>query len=371
MFRFVLFALVLPSLLASTTFAGQVLYLSSNQEKTITCYEIDQDTGGLTKRYTTHLDVSPGAMTFSPDQSFVYAVVGALADGKFGVTTLRRNADDTLGVVATSTLTTRAPYLCTDAAGKYLLAAHYGAGDVTVYRITDGIATSELLDQEKTDKTAHCIEVDPSGRYVFVPHTAPNKVYQFRLDSATGQLTPSTPAFVTGPDEDHYYHQPRHYAHHPKLHMAYTSNERGGGISAWKFDPDRGTLELTQTLSTLPPNYEGTSAGADIWITPDGRFAYVSNRDSTERKEGAHRDTLCGVALDPKSGAMKIVGYYPTPRFPRAFCIDVTGSYVYSAGQGDAKLASYRIDPKTGALESLTTYETGGTPLWVMCAKSR
>ena len=273
-----------------------------------------------------------------------------LRDGKAGVATLKRADDGSLSLLTTATITSRSPYIRIDRTGRYLLAAHYCTGDVAVYRIVDGICTDELLDRKKTERTPHCIEIDPSGRFVFVPHTSPNKVYQFRLDGKTGRLIPNDPPFVDGPDNNHNYHEPRHYAHHPKLNVAYTSNENSGGITAWKFDPAKGTLSRMQTLSTLPADYDGGSAAADIHITPDGRFAYVSNRDITERNEGElTNDTLAGVALDPKTGTMNLIGYFPTAHFPRSFCIDLTGRFVYSAGQLSSTLFAYRIDHKTGS----------------------
>ena len=356
--------------MVSSLQAGQLLYLASTDDKTIVAFEVNGDTGKLTRKLSVDLPGNAGPMAFSPDASYVYAAVTGLEDGKAGVATLKRAKNGSLKLLATANITTRAPYIRADKSGRYLLAAHYGAGDVTTYRIKDGICTDQLLDHKVTEKTAHCIEIDPSGRFIFVPHTSPNKVYQFKLDAETGKLIPNDPPFAVGPDEDHLYHQPRHIAHHPKLKMAFTSNERGGGITAWKFDPKKGTLSKIQTLSTLPPDYEGESAAADIKITPDGRFAYVSNRDVTKRKEGdAGKDSLAGVAIDLDSGRMKIVGHYPTASFPRSFCIDLTGNFIYVAGQRDASLVSYRIDAKTGALEKLATYETGGTPIWVMCGQ--
>ena len=350
--------------------AKQLLYLASTQEKTIVAYEIDEPAGSLTKRFSVNLPGNLGPLAFSPDRSYIYAAMTGLADGKAGVATLRRASNGTLKLLATATITTRAPYIRTDKQGKFLLAAHYGAGDVTVYEIVDGICTDKLLDHKVTEKTAHCIEIDPSGQFVFVPHTSPNKVYQFRLNQSTGQLTPNSPPFVSGPDTEHKYHEPRHYAHHPTLDVAYTSNENGGGITAWRFDPQRGTLSEMQTLSTLPPDYQGGSAAADIQITPNGRFAYVSNRDVTERAEGEPmRDTLAAVALDPNTGRMKLAGYFPTAHFPRSFCIDLTGQFAYSAGQKSATLFAYRIDQSTGRLEHVQTYETGGVPIWVMCGQ--
>jgi len=266
--------------------AGQLLYLASIQDKSIVAYEVNDDTGKLDDKFRVEVPGNPGPLAFSPKEDFLYAAMTGLEGGKAGVATFRRAGDGTLKLAGTATITSRSPYIRTDKSGRYLLAAHYGAGDVTVYRIRDGICTSELLDHQKTERTAHCIEIDPSGRFVFVPHTAPNKVYQFRLDATSGKLIPNDPPFAVGPDEDHQYHQPRHYAHHPKLKIAYTSNERGGGITAWDLDPESGTLSKLQTLSTLPPEFEGSSAAADIHITPDGRFAYVSNRDLTKRPEG-------------------------------------------------------------------------------------
>ena len=350
--------------------AKQLLYLASTQEKTIVAYEVNDETGALTAKFSNDLPGNAGPLTFSPDTSFVYAAVTGLAGGKAGVATLKRADDGSLTMLNTATITSRAPYIRTDKSGRYLLAAHYGAGEVTVYRIVNGISTDELLDQKQTEKTAHCIEVDPSGRFVFVPHTTPNKVYQFRLDQDTGKLIPNDPPFAAGPDENHKYHEPRHFSHHPQLDIAYTSNENGGGITAWKLDTGKGTLTKLQTLSTLPPGYDGSSAAADIRITPNGRFAYVSNRDVTERKAGEPtKDTLAGVALDPNTGLMKIIGHFPTAHFPRSICIDVSGRFVYAAGQNSSSLYAYQIDQSSGELAHFETYETGGVPIWVMCGK--
>ena len=348
----------------------QLLYLASTPDKNIVAYAIDDDSGLLSQKFEVALPGNGGAMAFSPDYKYVYAAMTGLEGNAAGVATFRRNRKGRLKLLGTSKITTRAPYIQVDKSGKFQLAAHYGAGDVTMYRITDGVCTGELLDHHKTARTAHCIEVDPSGQYVFVPHTAPNRVYQFRLDRKAGKLIPNDPPFVDGPDKGHKYHEPRHYAHHPTLNMAYTSNENGGGITSWKFSPKTGRLTRKDTLSTLPPNYDGSSAAADIQITPDGRFAYVSNRDVTKRKKGeAMQDTLTGVAINRKTGAMKIVGHYRTGFHPRATCIDLEGKFFFAAGQRSDDLHTYRINRKTGALEPIKVYKTGGTPIWVMCAE--
>ena len=363
-------ALLGCALLAMTTpvSAEQLLYLASQGGKTITAYEVSAASGELTEKFKVEVPGSPGPLCYSPDGKWLYAATSGPGKDNAGVATYSRAADGTLNLAGTSKITSRTPYIRTSLDGGLLLAADYGNGDVTVYRIKDGICTDELLDQQVTERTAHCVELDRSGRFAFVPHTSPNKVYQFRLDTATGKLTANEPPFAAGPDEDHLYHQPRHIVFHPKLERAYTSNERGGGISVWEFNPQQGTLSLVQTLSSLPPNFAGNSAAADIHLTPDGRFAYVSNRHLAKADEQP-QDTLAAFAVDPKSGRVKAVGHYPTGSLPRSFCIDLDGKFVYSAGQKSGTLDAYKIDQQSGALERIATYETGPVPIWVMCGR--
>ena len=165
-------------------------------------------------------------------------------------------------------------------------------------------------------------EFDRTGKFVYVPHTSPNKVYQYRLNLETGRLTPLKQPWVVGPDEDHQYHQPRHIAFHPTLDMAYTSNERGGGISGYKLNTRNGMLTLSQTLSSLPEGYTGSSAAADIKITPNGNFAYVSNRDTETRDR--HQDSIAAFKIGSK-GKLTRIGTFPTVWFPRSISIDGTG----------------------------------------------
>ena len=346
--------------------AGQLLYLSSGQDKAVTAYTVNPQTGALVPTFRTELPSRPGAMTFSPGAKFIYVAMSE--GGEARVATLQRRKNGSLSMSGVAGLTSEACYIRTDGQGQFLLASHYSAGDVSINRIVDGVCTDELTDHRKTAGQAHCVEFDPSGRFVFVAHTLPNKVYQFRFDRRQGALIPNDPPFVEGPDKNHRYHEPRHYVHHPELDLAYTSGEFGGGITAWKFDPQTGSLTRLKTLSTLMPDSSGKFYAADIQLTPNGRFAYVSNRDQTaDRPAASRQDTLAAFSLDSSTGEMTRVGWFPTPNQPNSFCIDRTGRFLYSAGTDTSTLFAYRIDPQTGRLDHFATYETGPVPIWVMC----
>ena len=137
--------------------ADQLLYLASNRDKKIVAYTVDDETGALGKKFSVDLPGNPGPMAFSPDQSFVYAALSGMENDKVGMATLERADDGSLQLRATSAIASRSDYIRTDLQGRYLLAAHYVAGEVTVYRIVDGLCTDEMLDLVKTDRTAHSI----------------------------------------------------------------------------------------------------------------------------------------------------------------------------------------------------------------------
>jgi 6-phosphogluconolactonase len=255
-----------------------------------------------------------------------------------------------------------------DASGKYLFGAHYGEGEVSVWKINaERQCTGEVSDQHKTATHAHFITTDPTNRFVYVPHTQSNAIFQFAFDAEGGKLTPLDPPLAMGPDSEHQYHQPRHYAHHPTLAMGFTANERGGGISSWKFDSLTGQLSLQKTLSTLPLGWEGNTFAADIKLTPNGRFAYVSNRDGRKLEaDKPYGDSLASFAIDLTTGDMQPIGHTTTARFPRSFCIDTSGNFIYVACELSHQLEAFRVDQNTGTLEKIATYATGKTPIWVL-----
>jgi len=363
MLRIMLVALLL---LAAPAQADQLLYVSCTKDKRIEVHRIAAATGKLTRHSVLELERMPGPMAATVDGRRIYlaAVRRQNRNRTTEILTLERIRGGGLKLLKAQRVASRATYLRVAPGGKFLLTAHYGSGQVVVYRITDGICTGEVVDRHKTQLTAHCIELDRSGAFAFVPHTTPNKIYQFRFDASRGLLRANTPAFVDGPDDQHQYHQPRHIKLHPTLSMAYSSNERGGGISAWRLFAATGKLTRTQTLATLPQDFKGKSAAAEIQLTPNGRFAYVSNRDLARTADGA--DTIAGFAIDAV-GKLSLIGHTATARFPRSFTIDRTGAYLYAAGQRAASVAAYRIAAKTGKLVPIAVYRVGQLPSWVMC----
>ena len=162
--------------------------------------------------------------------------------------------------------------------------------------------------------------------------------------------------YLSTPEEN----EPRHIMLHPSDRWAYTSNEKGDSISV--YDLNSGQLQLAQTVSTIPADFDGTvNTTARCLISPDGRFVYVANR--------GHNSVAC-YAVDAETGRVRSLGQVSTEAVPRSFTIDSTGRHLYVAGQASGKIAAYRIE-ESGRLRPLAAYDSGPVPWAVQCVYSR
>ena len=366
--------LIAPLGLATSAAADSFLFLAAAKASDLVSYRIDPQSGVLSEHARLKLPGVGGAMSLTRDGEMLYAHAHIKADGekqaKPHIVSIKNNRGK-LEQLHLAPVSFRSPAFHVDNTGRAILASNFG-GAIGVWKIDEKRrCTGESTYDEQTVHYAHSIMTDPTNRFAYSPHTKANMIYHYAFDSEARSLTPLNPATTLGPDKNHHYHEPRHYAHHPTLAMGFTANERGGGISSWKQDPQTGKLTLQETLSTLHPDWEGKSsfAGADIHITPDGRFVYVSNRDGRrDLEEGQpHGDSLAGFAIDPQTGKLKLVGLFLTERFPRSFCVDPSGHFLFAANELSHTLTSFRIHQETGALKRIGNIKTGKTPIWVLC----
>ena len=116
-----------------------------------------------------------------------------------------------------------------------------------------------------------------------------------------------------------------------------------------------GGLNPVQTLSALEEGQEAEgNSGADIHLTPDGRFLYASVRGD---------DSIAGYTVEA-DGQLTWLGRTDTETRPREFSVTADGRFLVVAGQVSGNVASYRIGDD-GSLELLDTEEVGDDLLWV------
>ncbi len=350
------------SLLTTVFFLGSMMslhadtfvYVSMAPEQKIQVYRLDLKEGKLTAVEAVAVEGTPGSLAIDPKKQFLFASLrsnSTLASFRIDSTTGKLKALNTAALPKGE----NAAFVGTDRTGRWLLSASYAAGKVVVHRIDDeGTIQTPAVQTVETAKTAHSIATDRENRFVFVPHVTPNAVFQFRLDKATGKLT-EAPRAPGGMEKA----GPRHLAFHPSQNLAFTSDEQGNSITAYRFDPSAG-LTPVQTLSTLPTDFKDANTTAEVKVHPSGKFVWVSNRG---------HDSLAGFAIDAETGKLTALGQTATEKTPRSFDIDPDGNFLFGAGEGSGKLAVFQINCETGKLTRLHTYEVGRSLTWVLAVK--
>jgi 6-phosphogluconolactonase len=332
--------------------ADTFVYVSMAPEQKIQVFRLDEKEGKLTAVEAVAVEGTPGALGVDPQKKFLFASLrstNTLASFRIDPATGKLTPLSTAALPKGE----NAAFVGADRTGRWLLSASYSAGKVVVHGLKDGKIQTPPVQTVTTAKTAHCTATDPENRFVFVPHVAPNAVFQFRLDAATGQLADAGKA-PGGAEKA----GPRHIAFHPTQQMAFTSDEQGSSITAYRLDPAVG-LKPVQTLSTLPADFKGANSTAEVKVHPSGKFVWVSNRG---------HDSLAGFAID-STGKLSPLGQTPTEKTPRSFDVSPDGRFVFGAGEGSGKLAVYKVDLDTGKLTRLDTYDVGKSLPWVLAVQ--
>ena len=92
----------------------------------------------------------------------------------------------------------------------------------------------------------------------------------------------------------------------------------------------------------LTPGFKGKVSAADIHVSPDGKFLYVSNRGEANE--------LALYSID-KSGKLTSVGHQSVlGKTPRNFAIDPSGKFLLAANQDSNDVVIFKRDLKTGLL---------------------
>jgi 6-phosphogluconolactonase len=240
-------------------------------------------------------------------------------------------------------------HIITDRTGKYVFVANYSSGSVAVFPVQTngsiGAPTtviqhhgSSVNTNQQAGPHAHCVTMDAENRLVFVCDLGLDKVMIYQFNETDGTLVADKNTSVElKPGSG-----PRHMVFSPDKRRAYVINELSSTLTTFAYDPEHGTLKEIQTVSTLPEDFHGKNACAEVAVHPSGKFVYGSNRG---------HDSIAVFAVDEQSGRLNFVERQSTRgKIPRNFAIDPTGQYLITANQDSGNIVVFRIDTKTGRL---------------------
>jgi 6-phosphogluconolactonase len=352
--------------------AGTFVYVSNAEDGDISTYSMQPD-GTLLPGARVKAASVVMPMAVSPDRRFLYAVSRSKP---FSVHAYSINPGTGALTQLSSTPTADSfPYISLDKTGRFLLGASYGGHVVSVNAVgADGRVAAEPLQVIPVGRNAHSIRVDESNKFVYVPTLGSDAMFQFNFDAKSGRLSSNTPAIylmkpMTGP---------RHFVTSGDNRFLYVLSELQGTVTTFALDGKTGLLTEVSAASGLPPDSKlgpGAPRGAigavnatpprntdnDIWaadihLTANGKFLYISERTTS---------TLGAFSVEGASGKLGYLSSTPTERQPRGFAIDPKGRFLVATGEKSETISVYAIDQASGALKFLAKYPAGKGANWV------
>jgi 6-phosphogluconolactonase len=183
----------------------------------------------------------------------------------------------------------------------------------------------------------HCTLFSPDGQYVLAADLGLDKVFSYPFSPTSDKPLSANKALVYDTPKGY---GPRHLAMHPKGKYLYMIAEKSGHLLSYRYKA--GTLKQMQDQLSDTTNQDGKGASADIHITPNGKFLYVSHRQKANE--------LVGYKITA-SGKLKEVSRHSSMGIhPRNFVIDPTGSFLLVGNVDTGNIAVLKIDQRSGKL---------------------
>lgn len=227
---------------------------------------------------------------------------------------------------------------------NYVLTANYSGGNIGLLSI-DNNSLSGLLDlKQHFGKKQHPRQEAPHAHSVwFVPNTneviavdlGSNELWFYKLNTHTNKLETAEQRVLAMAD----FAGPRHLCFHPDGKWIYVVNELNSTVS--RVVKNEKAYVLYESVSTLPEGFKNPNTCADIHISDDGRFLYVSNR-------GHNSIAIFKVG---SNGSLQLIGHESTKGDgPRNFSLSPDGAFMLVANQHSNNLVSFEINEESGLL---------------------
>lgn len=316
-------------------------------------YEFNTDNGSMKEIEREAGLINPSFLAISANGKYLYACTDTRLQTDGSVSAFQ--IDPLTGKIAflnKQTAGGRNPvHLTVDQDNQYVVNSSYTDAGLSLFKTApDGRLSpySNLIEFEEgsnaiparqKESHVHSAHFSPDDNYLFAPDLGADKLRAFTIDEdnqllAANQLDVNT-AVGSGP---------RHFTFHPNERFAYSIEELSGNVVAYTYH--EGQLKEIDHYFSYSKEQE-SYAGADIHISPDGKFLYASNRISTE-------NTLSIFRINTKNGNLELVGHQSTHGdHPRNFVIDPTGAFLLVANMNSGNIVVFKRDQKSGLLTKL------------------
>ncbi len=239
-------------------------------------------------------------------------------------------------------------YISLDPSEKFLMVGNYEGGNLAVIPIAEN---GELLDvvqtiqhsgssvNEERQEAAHVHSVvfHPDGKQVFVGDLGIDKVkvYNFNQNSETPLQLAFDIDIAPGSG-------PRHLVFNTSGDRMYLVHELTGEVGL--YEKASNSYQHIETYPLTDENFDGEQGGAEIRITKDNSFLYVSNRGD------ANQVTVFSIQSDGKLDVLQILDV--KGKNPRNFNLNPDENQVLVANQDTNEVIIFERDKDSGKLSS-------------------
>lgn len=294
----------------------------------------------------------PTWLTAMPGQPVLFAVSESGNDGKTNARLLSFRVDRQSGALTPISDVDSggggSTHLAYDPASRALFSANFGSGSVTVVPVAAdgslGAVAGHGQDEgsgpspRQKSPHAHGVSLSPEGRHVLVPDLGADRTFIWHYDPVSHAISPGDPAFAqsvpgTGP---------RHLVFGKDGRFAYLDTELTARIAVFAWNGAKATLTPVQELDVMPATAIGQRSAAELALSADGRFLYVSDREG--------ESAVAVYAIDRASGKLREIQHQPVGDRPWSFAISPGGHWVLIAEEGASRISVWARDPATGRL---------------------
>jgi len=301
-------------------------------------YRFNQETGVAEVMDSLEMR-NPSYLTPARDKGLIY-VVSETGDDKASLNVVEIDDNGCMRLIDTEPTMGADPcYVAVD--GDIALTANYSGGSMSVFELTQDGTNAILFKRffgatggpDFTRQNAahvHCACFAPDGKHVLATDFSADRILSFSIDGQN--VNANGVAADVSADSG-----PRHLTFSNDGRFAYLMSELSGMMTVFSYE--QGRLE---TLQEIVSDSVGARGGADVHLSPDGRYLYSSNRLQAE-----------GIAIftvDSLTGLLTRIGYQPTAAHPRQFNITPNGRYLLCCCRDSDKIQVFQRDARTGQL---------------------
>lgn len=321
-------------------------YTNTGKSEGIYVYNFDANTAEVKSKNLIKGVANPSYVALGKDNKFIYSVNET--GGTSAASAFRFDAPS-----GQLTFLNKKPtqggdpcYIIAD--DKNVITANYSGGSISVFGIEKDGSLSDLKQlikhsgkgpntSRQESAHVHMAQFTPDRRFVLVNDLGTDKIYLYKYNPDGGnKVLVAADSIQVTPGGG-----PRHLIFSKDGKYAYLIYELDGGITVFNYQD--GTLNKIQQTKITEDGFKGENGGADIHLSPDGKFLYASNRGSENK--------ITVFAVE-KGGLLSARSYTSTlGKGPRNFVIDPTGKYLLVGHQYTNNIVIFERNAQTGALK--------------------